>query len=342
VFVREDETRLDSSPGIELRRVSGATRVAGRVVWETVLFGRALRRHSASALLAPYESVPLRSPCPIVVVAQNLFYHREGLAEAFGGGSLIARMETRLRILYYRRRMPAAYRRAASVIAVSAETARVLEDRASLDLTKTNIVFEGSDSRWLPYAESAERVPRLLIVSGLMPYKNLEAAIELFARVRETRPELELEVAGRDWRGYGDLLRERIRASPATSSVRFLGSVSPERLAKLYATSTLLIHLSECEAFGLPVLEAMRFGLPVVAANRSSLPEITGGAALLVDPDDLNRAASAVTALLGDRGALAELAAKGRARAASLTWRATAEGVATVLDGILEDAGQGS
>jgi alpha-1,3-rhamnosyl/mannosyltransferase len=105
--------------------------------------------------------------------------------------------------------------------------------------------------------------------------------------------------------------------------------VEPAELARLYARSSLLLHLSECESFGLPLVEAMRFGLPVVAADRSSLPEVAGGAAALANPDDVDAVAATVEAMLADGAA--GFIERGYARAAELTWRATAEGIAAVV-----------
>jgi len=41
------------------------------------------------------------------------------------------------------------------------------------------------------------------------------------------------------------------------------------------------------EGFGFPVLEAMACGIPVACSNVASLPEITGNAAKLFDPTDV-------------------------------------------------------
>jgi glycosyltransferase involved in cell wall biosynthesis len=82
---------------------------------------------------------------------------------------------------------------------------------------------------------------------------------------------------------------------------------------------------SRYEGFGLPVLEAMARGVPGACADRASLPEVAGDAALLFDPQQPAELAHAVTRILRDRELAAELAARGRARAAEFTWRRAAE-----------------
>jgi glycosyltransferase involved in cell wall biosynthesis len=267
-----------------------------------------------------------------VVVAQNLVYHRDEQNE-FSGGRRVERAVSAAQAAYYRRRMSGAYRRGAAVVAVSAETARVLSERAGLDLSRTTVVHEGADSFLLPEQGRRARRRRILTVSTLAPYKNLETTLELFARLRSDDPELSLELVGGDWRGFRAVLERRAQELGITRAVRFRGAVSTEELAELYASSTLLLSLSTCESFGLPLVEAMRYDLPVAAAARSSLPETAGGAALLVDPDDVPGMLEAVGNLLDDDDALAELSRRGRERTSNLTWSETARRIAEIVAG---------
>ena len=49
-------------------------------------------------------------------------------------------------------------------------------------------------------------------------------------------------------------------------------------------------------ALSLPLLEAMAAGTPILTSNRSALPEVAGDAAILVNPEDVERARRAVRA----------------------------------------------
>jgi glycosyltransferase involved in cell wall biosynthesis len=330
-YVVEGEHRLQPSESLEVRPIgTGAVRAGGRVALETLWLGLELRQIGADLLVSPHESIPFLPPCPVVVVAQNLVYHRAAYGDPFRGRERRERARTRLQAAYYRRRMGEAYAKAAAVVAVSEHTAGVLEARASLDRSKTTVVLNGSDSDFLvDGGGSAGREPRLLTVSTLAPYKNLEETIDVYARLRRRRPELTLSVAGGDWRGFRTVLEQHAQELGVADGVRFHGVVGPADLAHLYRTSLLLLHLSECESFGLPPVEAMRFDLPVVAADRSSIPEVTSGAALLVDPHDIDAVSAAAERVLsGEAGELVEL---GRRRVAELTWDDTARGIADIV-----------
>jgi glycosyltransferase involved in cell wall biosynthesis len=334
-LLQEGEERVPEHVRLEVVRRQRTGPVA-RVAFETLLLSRELRRRGADALVAPFESIPLRTPCPVVVIAQNLLYHADLTTGMLAGLTRREQALTRLRHEYYARRMPRTYARAERVVAVSQAVASTLEQRAGLDPARTRVVLEGSDSLLLPEpSEEREREDALLVVSALAPYKNLEMTLDLYARLHATRPALRLWIAGADWRGYARTVAGLVDERGLAGSVELLGPVAPVELAARYQRAKALLLFSECESFGLPALEAMRYGLPVVVADRGALPEVAGDAGLVVQPDATDRTVEAVAALLDDPTQLTARAASGRRRASTLTWRRSAEGLATVLREVL-------
>ena len=326
VLCRDGETRLQPAANLELRRVPIGS-AARRAAYEML----ALSRLDADVFVSPNESLPLRAAAPSVVVAQNLAYHCARSPAAYRGGKPRERVGAALQRAYYRRRMPEAYRRAAVVVAISRTAAELLARDAHLPLERTIVALGGSDSLFIEPRPPAPDPDRMLVVSAVAPYKNFESLIDALAHLRRTHPQLRLEIAGPDWRGYRAVVEAHAVRAGVSEAVRFLGAVAPSEVAALYASSVALLHLSECEACPLPPLEAMRAGLPVVAARRSSIPEVVGDGALLVEPDDPAAVGDAVRSLLDEDEARAALCRRGRARADELTWRATAAGVADAV-----------
>ena len=102
--------------------------------------------------------------------------------------------------------------------------------------------------------------------------------------------------------GDGPLRRELERAAPA--SVKFLGTVSPERALELVRTARALV-LPSIWYEGAPrsIVEAYAAGVPVIASRIGSLPEFVedGRSGRLVPPGDAGALGDAAAAVLDDR-----------------------------------------
>ncbi len=96
----------------------------------------------------------------------------------------------------------------------------------------------------------------LLVVSRLLPYKNLDRLFALFAE----RPDLELVVVG-----SGPLLRTLQQT--ATPNIELLGNVNDSELRWLYGKCRALIAPA-FEDYGLTPLEAASFGKPTLALRK--------------------------------------------------------------------------
>jgi glycosyltransferase involved in cell wall biosynthesis len=169
--------------------------------------------------------------------------------------------------------------------------------------------------------------PVLLCVAQKRPYKRQDVLVRALSALSE--PGVRLVLPGAPT-AFEAELRELAGRLGVADRVRFPDWVSDADLEGLYELATAVVLPSEQEGFGLPVLEAMARGVPVACADRSALPEVAAGAALLFDPDDQAAVDAAVARLLADPSLRAELAARGGARAAELTWGRTAAATAAV------------
>jgi len=150
----------------------------------------------------------------------------------------------------------------------------------------------------------------LLFVGTLEPRKNLA---RLVAAVERLETDHILAVVGLE--GWG-------RATPPPGDrVRLLGFVSDRDRDALYAGADAFVYPSLREGFGLPVAEAMAHGTPVVTSRGTATEEVAGGAAVLVDPTDVDNIAAGIVRALADSD---QLIAAGYERADELTWERTA------------------
>jgi glycosyltransferase involved in cell wall biosynthesis len=166
----------------------------------------------------------------------------------------------------------------------------------------------------------------VLWTGTIEPRKNLPGLIEAFTRI--ARPGLLLALVGPD--GWNEDLKVLIGGR---ADIRPLGFVTDEDLAALYAGAAVFCYPSLLEGFGLPVLEAMAQGAPVVTSAGTATEELVAGVGTAVDPTDARALAEALSVVLDDPAETDRRRAAGRARAAGLTWDATA---AAMMDAVHE------
>ena len=111
------------------------------------------------------------------------------------------------------------------------------------------------------FAVAAEREDFYLVVSRLVAYKHVDAAIRAF---NELGTRLKIVGEGRDRRRLERMARD---------NVEFLGRQRDDKLRELLAASRGLIFPAE-DDFGIVCVESLASGRPVLALGRGGVPEI--------------------------------------------------------------------
>ena len=158
-----------------------------------------------------------------------------------------------------------------------------------------------------------KRRDRLIIhLSNFRPVKRVEAAIDVFRRIRQRVRAKFLLV------GEGPELSRAMRMAHELNlgcDVEALGE--QEHVIPLLSVSDLFLLPSATESFGLAGLEAMACGVPVIASRVGGLPEVIehGVTGYLHPPDDLQGMADSGIALLTNPDLHAAFAKASRDRA---------------------------
>lgn len=224
----------------------------------------------------------------------------------------------RLFRLAHRVILPLLGRRAERITTVSELSKEHLAAFGVAPAHKIVVTYNGSDhaARWDARRSQLQPPARPYALCFGRPerYKNTG----LLARLAPL-----LDAAGLDLWVAGDV---DPGAFPQTAeSIRKLGRISDDDLARALSGATCFLFPSRIEGFGLPAVEAMMHGCPVVASTAPCLPEICGDAALYADPDDVGAWAAAVARLRTDSTLRSRLIERGRQRAPRFSWRAIAE-----------------
>lgn len=244
--------------------------------------------------------------------------------------------------------VPRSVRRADFVIADSENTRNDLVVLLGVQPERVDVVPGGVEERFQPVhdpdllARARDRLgvgsaPFVLALGVLEPRKNLTTLMDAFAALksRGTTADLKLVLAGgKGWLVDGIFARHA--GSPVRDDIVFPGFVPDELLPAAYSAARVLAFPSLYEGFGLPVLEAMACGTPVVASRASCVPEVAEGAALLVDPLDVDALATALSRAVEDETLRGELQREGQQRAAQYAWRSAAERLLAVYTKVAE------
>jgi glycosyltransferase involved in cell wall biosynthesis len=214
----------------------------------------------------------------------------------------------------------AAAERSDLIIAVSAFTARQVEQLLRVEPSKIRVIPHGAR----PAPPQSGTIPRetiILSVGAIQRRKNIVRLIEAF---EQTAPEWRLVLAGSFGFDSQEAL-QRIERGSRKRDIQVLGYVSDSELEDLYQRASLLAFPSLDEGFGMPILDAMARGVPVLTSNISAMPEVSGDAALLVDPTDVNAIADGLRRLSTDSELRDTLIVRGLARAKEFTWGKSVE-----------------
>lgn len=234
------------------------------------------------------------------------------------------------RILSFERDFHRSLQRARHIITPSQTVKQELAHFAGLDPSMISAVPMGVGPRFAPLqgdnlgrALAAMGLPDTgygLALAALEPRKRIDRLIAAWRILPDhLRYRYPLVIAGAPgWKN--EQLQRHIAEAVAEGWAMSLGYVSEAALPALYSGARLFAYPSMYEGFGMPPIEAMACGVPVAVANCSCLPEVTGGAALLIDPDDIQGTALALAEALTDESWRATAVSRGLEVSARLNW----------------------
>ncbi|MBA3759296.1 MAG: glycosyltransferase family 4 protein [Gemmatimonadales bacterium] len=327
-----------------------------KLLWDQLLVPLAGRREKLDVLFHHKFSIPLFSSCPTVVQQRGTEYWSH--PEFYSGWA------GRLDQLYNRLMIPLYCRRAARVLTNSDTLGEELMRYVGVPRSRLRTVYASADNSFHPITDGdvigrvrerydLPQVPFLLMVvkghqvlsqasgKALAPRKNVAVTLEAYGALRRRAaetgagpvPQLVILGLGIAERLTADSIAEH--TDPA--AVHAPGFVQFEDMPAMYSMARALVFPSRYESFGIPIVEAMACGCPVVTATTSACPEIAGGAALLVDPDDVEGLATAMQRISFDDGLAEELRQSGFRRAAMFSWTQSAR---TLLEELRRAAGR--
>jgi glycosyltransferase involved in cell wall biosynthesis len=299
-----------------------------KFIWDQIDVPYRAWREGADIIYNPKFSIPLVSHCPVAM----------GLQEPSWWAW--PQHHPRWDVWYMKAMLPLYCRRAAHIFPMSNFILQENRKYLSLPLENSTVTYSANNLHFRPIEGSAALaefrkkydLPEKFILSvtrvenignrktSFSATKNVETTIRAYANCRKYIPQ-KLVIAGSHIKEY--LLKTGWRESDL-EGVCFVGFVPHEELASLYNLADLFVMPSYYEGFGFALLEAMACDCPVVASRTGALPEVSGGAALLADPNDPSDFSEKIISVLNNESLRRDLQKKGRERAMYFSWERTA------------------
>jgi phosphatidylinositol alpha-1,6-mannosyltransferase len=205
-----------------------------------------------------------------------------------------------------------------------------LRFRPDTDTTAFRRAHNLPDGRWL------------VTVARLEAFKGVDTVIRALRRLTAEFPDLRYAVVGDgSFRAGAESLAI---AEGVADRVHFLSRLADDELPAAYAMATIYAGLTretprEVEGFGISLVEAQASGRPVVAGRAGGIVDAVadGETGMLVDPTDVQAAASAFRSLLADP---ARAEAMGRAGRSAVERHFNWDRVVSDLRGIAAQLGR--
>jgi glycosyltransferase involved in cell wall biosynthesis len=176
--------------------------------------------------------------------------------------------------------------------------------------------------------------PRVVVLSRLVPHKQIEDALAALALLRPSIPGLHLDIVGGGW--WWQRLVDHAARLGISDAVTFHGHL--DDVTKHHVMRQSWVHvLPSCkEGWGLAVIEAAQHAVPTIGYRSSGgLADsiIDGVTGVLVDSraELVNR----LQQLLADPVLRDQLGAKAQVRSAEFSWRQSAYAMRTVLESVM-------
>jgi spore coat protein SA len=181
-------------------------------------------------------------------------------------------------------------------------------DRSPSLAAKTKVIFNGVNMQLFTPQEDSREAKTIFFVGRFDEEKGVLQLVRAYARLLDRHPDTALVIGGTT--GFGvhretdyvskvrDLAQSLVRNHNAR--IHFPGYIHHDKdLPGWFQRATVFSSPSLFqEPFGLVNAEAMACGTPVVGSNRGGIPEVLGEAGILVNPEDTEEFARALSSLL--------------------------------------------
>jgi len=311
------------------------TRVPGTVTWDQIAVPLVTRRMGLDLIFNPKFTIPFFTRAKKVFVLHG--------SEWF----VIPEHFKRYDQFYFNRAVPLYCRHSDAFIAVSNAVKADVVKHIGVNPAKVAPIHNGFDPEvFRPVRDPARlqavrekyRLPEhfILWAGQIESRKNIARLLQAFARIKDEVPHHLVMAGALRWSAGSELTI--LKGLGIESRLCQPGWIDHGDLPAVYCLADQFAFPSLYEGFGIPLLEAMACGCPIVTANTCAPPEVCAGAALLVDPLNVDEIASGMRRLLLDTQLKQQLIERGIERAKDFGWEKCVREILALFESLSPDA----
>ena len=203
---------------------------------------------------------------PITVDRQLELDNARTFVERFGKRRWYAftRMQTRV------------CKRIKRIVTVSESSRADISNDHKVDIERVHVVPIGIDTNFFAPQPHIKRIPGRIVstASADVPLKGQKYLLEALAKVRQSHPNVHLELVGKQ--REGSTTAETLEELGLSDIVNFNQGISYEELVNLLASASVAVVPSLYEGFSIPAIEALSCAAPLIATTGGALPEVAG------------------------------------------------------------------
>jgi glycosyltransferase involved in cell wall biosynthesis len=203
-----------------------------------------------------------------------------------------------------------------TIIAISEETKKDIEELYFIPENKIKVIYQSCDEAFYrkytkeesDAVKASYNLPDnyLLYVGTIEERKNLLTIVKALKDVKD----IPLVVIGKK-KSYFHKVTEFLEKNNLQNRVIVLENVNNAELPLIYSLASIFIFPSLFEGFGIPIIEALNSGTPVITTKGGCFPEAGGPDSIYIDPLNDQELAEKINLLLGSQPLRDEISRKG-------------------------------
>lgn len=163
------------------------------------------------------------------------------------------------------------------------------------DSQKTIKIYHGFDYTQIYPNSNIKKQDLVVTISEIAQYQLRRKCLELFVRTAALLPKIPFILVG----GWTDNSIDYLR-SLASPNVKFTGFIEDKEKIDILSKAKVYVQISEHEAFGCAIAEAMLCECIPVASNNTAIPEVVGDCGYYVDSLDYAKIAKKINLAMKD------------------------------------------